>query len=302
MALDPKVFKAYDVRGLYPEELDEDGAATHRPRLRRALRAGRRSPSGATHGSPLPPWPRPSIEGVLDAGADVVDIGLVGTEMLYFAVGELELDGGIMVTASHNPKEYTGMKIVRAGRSAGRRRLGPPRRPRPCDVGAAPHRPSRGEAAASEDVYSRLHRAGALVRRARGYPAAPGRFRRCERHGRLDAATDPRPAARRRRPLFLRAGRQLPESRAESAAAGEPRVHRPQGARRRRRPRHRLRRGRRPLLLRRRRGRVRPRRLRHGTPRGSDAREGAWRRRSSTTSVRAGLCPMSSRPPAERRS
>jgi phosphomannomutase len=56
-----------------------------------------------------------TIEGAASVGADVVDIGLVGTEMLYFAVGQLELDGGIMVTASHNPKEYTGMKVVRRG-------------------------------------------------------------------------------------------------------------------------------------------------------------------------------------------
>ena len=55
------------------------------------------------------------IAGAADGGADVVDIGMVGTEMLYFAVGELGLDGGIAVTASHNPKEYTGMKIVRGG-------------------------------------------------------------------------------------------------------------------------------------------------------------------------------------------
>src|SRR5262245_25744363 len=55
------------------------------------------------------------IEGAADGGADVVDIGLAGTEMLYFAVGELGLAGGIAVTASHNPKEYTGMKVVRAG-------------------------------------------------------------------------------------------------------------------------------------------------------------------------------------------
>jgi phosphomannomutase len=54
-------------------------------------------------------------EGAADGGADVLDIGMVGTEMLYFAVGELGLDGGIAVTASHNPKEYTGMKIVRRG-------------------------------------------------------------------------------------------------------------------------------------------------------------------------------------------
>ena len=55
------------------------------------------------------------IDGAADAGADVLDIGLVGTEVLYFAVGELGLEGGIAVTASHNPKEYTGMKIVRRG-------------------------------------------------------------------------------------------------------------------------------------------------------------------------------------------
>jgi phosphomannomutase len=53
--------------------------------------------------------------GIADAGADVVELGLVGTEMLYHAVSELDLDGGICVTASHNPKEYTGMKIVRRG-------------------------------------------------------------------------------------------------------------------------------------------------------------------------------------------
>src|SRR4249920_947678 len=55
------------------------------------------------------------MRGASEAGAEVVDIGMVGTEMLYFAVGELNLEGGVMVTASHNPKEYTGMKIVRRG-------------------------------------------------------------------------------------------------------------------------------------------------------------------------------------------
>ena len=55
------------------------------------------------------------MRGAADAGADVLDLGMIGTEMLYFAVGELGLDGGIVVTASHNPKEYTGMKIVRRG-------------------------------------------------------------------------------------------------------------------------------------------------------------------------------------------
>src|SRR5438105_3236681 len=55
------------------------------------------------------------MRGATEAGADVIDLGLVGTEMVYYAVGELDLEGGVMVTASHNPKEYTGMKIVRRG-------------------------------------------------------------------------------------------------------------------------------------------------------------------------------------------
>ncbi len=55
------------------------------------------------------------MRGAADGGADVADVGMIGTEMLYHAVGSLGLDGGIVVTASHNPKEYTGMKIVRRG-------------------------------------------------------------------------------------------------------------------------------------------------------------------------------------------
>jgi phosphomannomutase len=112
--LDPKVFKAYDVRGLYPTELDEEGAyAIGRTYVEqfepKRIAVGRdmrlSSPSMATS----------VTRGATDAGAEVLDLGLVGTEMVYFAVGELELDGGIVVTASHNPKEYTGMKIVRRG-------------------------------------------------------------------------------------------------------------------------------------------------------------------------------------------
>jgi len=112
--LDPKVFKAYDVRGIYPHELDEDGAyAIGRAYVEefepRTIAVGRdmrlSSPSMA----------EAVMRGAADAGADVVDLGLVGTEMVYFAVGELDLEGGVMVTASHNPKEYTGMKVVRRG-------------------------------------------------------------------------------------------------------------------------------------------------------------------------------------------
>jgi phosphomannomutase len=112
--LDPGVFKAYDVRGLYGSEIDEEGAyavgrayaETFEPRriaVGRDMRLSSPSMAAAV------------MDGARDGGVDVLDIGLVGTEMVYFAVGSLDLDGGIAVTASHNPREYTGMKIVRRG-------------------------------------------------------------------------------------------------------------------------------------------------------------------------------------------
>ena len=112
--LDPKVFKAYDVRGVYPDELDEEGAyAIGRAYVEhfepRSIAVGRDTRLSS------PSMSAALIEGAADGGADVLDLGLVGTEMVYFAVTELELEGGVCVTASHNPKQYTGMKIVRRG-------------------------------------------------------------------------------------------------------------------------------------------------------------------------------------------
>jgi len=112
--LDPKVFKAYDVRGLYPGELDEAGAEAigrayveqFEPRRIAVGRDMRLSSAGMQEAL---------MRGAAAAGADVLDLGLVGTEMVYFAVGSLGLEGGAMVTASHNPKQYTGMKLVRRG-------------------------------------------------------------------------------------------------------------------------------------------------------------------------------------------
>jgi phosphomannomutase len=112
--LDPSVFKAYDVRGIYPSELDETGAYA----IGRAYAdqfEPRRIAVGRDMRLSSPSMVRAVIEGAADGGADVVDLGMIGTEMLYFAVDELGLDGGITVTASHNPKQYTGMKIVRRG-------------------------------------------------------------------------------------------------------------------------------------------------------------------------------------------
>jgi phosphomannomutase len=112
--LDPKVFKAYDVRGVYPAELDEQGAyAIARAYVEQF--EPRRIAVGRDMRLSSETMQRDAMRGAADAGAAVLDLGLVGTEMVYFAVGDLALDGGIAVTASHNPKEYTGMKIVRRG-------------------------------------------------------------------------------------------------------------------------------------------------------------------------------------------
>ena len=114
MVLDPKVFKAYDVRGIYPDDLDEAGAyAIGRGYVEQF--EPRRIAVGRDMRLSSPRMAAEVIRGATEAGAEVLDLGLVGTEMVYFAVGELGLDGGIEVTASHNPKEYTGLKIVRRG-------------------------------------------------------------------------------------------------------------------------------------------------------------------------------------------
>ena len=92
--LDPKVFKAYDVRGIYPDEIDDDGARE----IGRAFVEQfepKRIAVGRDMRSSSPAIAKAAIEGAAAAGAEVIDIGLVGTEMLYFAVGHLGLDGGL---------------------------------------------------------------------------------------------------------------------------------------------------------------------------------------------------------------
>jgi phosphomannomutase len=112
--LSSSVFKAYDVRGVVPDELDAEGAY----RLGRAYVAAF-EPSTIAVGHDMrltsPDLAQAVAEGAADEGADVVQLGEIGTEMLYFAVGEYGYEGGIQVTASHNPSRYNGMKIVRRG-------------------------------------------------------------------------------------------------------------------------------------------------------------------------------------------
>ena len=107
-----KVFKPYDVRGIYPDELNEDAAK----QIAMAY-AGLIKPHTVAVGSDVrvssPSLKKAVIEGLNAQGVDVIDLGVVPTEMVYFAVGSLNLSGGIQVTASHNPAEYNGMVMVR---------------------------------------------------------------------------------------------------------------------------------------------------------------------------------------------
>ncbi len=110
--IDPDVFKAYDVRGLYPEEITE---ALFR-QLGRAFVAhlgpGRFAVTRDMRLS-SPSLTEAFIEGVNAQGGDVIDYGLAGTDQMYFAVAADGLDGGAQITASHNPKQYNGCKLVK---------------------------------------------------------------------------------------------------------------------------------------------------------------------------------------------
>jgi phosphomannomutase len=106
-------FKAYDVRGRVPEELDED--ITYRiGRAYAAFVQPRTVAVGRDIRASSPKLMAALTRGLNDSGVDVIDIGVGGTELVYFATFSRKLDGGIMVTASHNPPNYNGMKFVRA--------------------------------------------------------------------------------------------------------------------------------------------------------------------------------------------
>ncbi|MDP9400285.1 MAG: phosphomannomutase/phosphoglucomutase, partial [Actinomycetota bacterium] len=118
----PEIFKAYDVRGLYGEQIDADVAYAVGRAFARVLAEGAGKPTGALRvglGRDMrltaPELSARYRQGLVDEGAHVLDAGMVGTEMLYFLVGSRGLDGGLMCTASHNPKPYTGAKLVKEG-------------------------------------------------------------------------------------------------------------------------------------------------------------------------------------------
>ena len=117
-----EIFKAYDIRGLYGEQIDGDVAEQVGRAFARVLARLRDKPASALRiglGRDMrltaPELAARYRDGMVAEGAHVLDAGMVGTEMLYFLVGSRELDGGLMCTASHNPKAYTGAKLVREG-------------------------------------------------------------------------------------------------------------------------------------------------------------------------------------------
>ena len=112
MSITIDCFKAYDVRGRIPDQLDEDVAR----RIGRAFAAAiepRKVVVGHDIRLSSPAMSNALSAGLTDGGADVLDIGLCGTEEVYFATAHFDMGGGIMVTASHNPMEYNGIKFVR---------------------------------------------------------------------------------------------------------------------------------------------------------------------------------------------
>lgn len=114
MKLTNVAFKAYDVRGIYPTEVNEELAYRVGRIFARKLQA-KKVVVGHDIRLSGPSLVKALSEGLTDGGADVYFIGQCGTEMVYFATTFLQADGGIMVTASHNPKEYNGMKLVSNG-------------------------------------------------------------------------------------------------------------------------------------------------------------------------------------------
>src|SRR5215213_6750167 len=112
--IDESIFKAYDIRGVYPDQLYEDVARDiGRAFVNYLGLSGSTVVAGRDMRLSGETLEKAFVEGVTGAGADVLDLGLVSTDALYFAVGHLEEPGGAMITASHNPKEYNGFKLCR---------------------------------------------------------------------------------------------------------------------------------------------------------------------------------------------
>src|SRR3989338_8686203 len=108
------IFKAYDIRGIYPDDINEDDVYN----IGRAVVAHlepKRLGIGRDIRSSSPSLFKSFTQGVMDAGCDVLDLGIITTPMVYFAAGRLDIDAAISLPASHNPPQYNGINIQASG-------------------------------------------------------------------------------------------------------------------------------------------------------------------------------------------
>jgi len=180
----PDIFKAYDIRGLYGEQIEGDLAE----RIGRAFGVVLAGLAGKEIGElrvglgrdmrlSAPELAARYREGLLSAGVDVLDIGQVGSEMLYWTVGSRGLDGGLMCTASHNPKAYTGAKLVREGALALSGDSGIQDIRRVIEGGGAESSSSSRGSLEEADVYEEFQRAALAFIDAEAVRSSPRRLK-----------------------------------------------------------------------------------------------------------------------------
>ncbi len=162
--MNPGIFKAYDIRGVFGDEIDAEDAVEIGRAFARVIAELEDKPApelrlGLGHDMRLtaPELAACYRDGMTAEGATVYDIGRVGTEMLYFLVGSRGLDGGLMCTASHNPKQYTGAKLVKRGAIAlsGEAGIGDIRAKIEAGLGPAPG----GGGVETLDIFDEFHAA-----------------------------------------------------------------------------------------------------------------------------------------------
>jgi phosphomannomutase len=175
----PSIYKAYDIRGVYGEDIDASVAHDIGRAFARVIAGMEDKPVselrlglGRDMRLQAPELARAYRDGMVAEGASVLDAGQVGTEMLYFLVGSRKLDGGLMCTASHNPKRYTGAKLVRRGALAlsGEEGIGDIRDMIQAGLGDTAEVGSRPDAVEEVEIYDEFHQAALQV-------IDPGRIR-----------------------------------------------------------------------------------------------------------------------------
>ncbi len=255
MSISKEIFKAYDVRGIYPTELDETTAHDIGRAFVAYLDAKRIGVSRDMRLS-SPALAAAFIAGAREQGADVVDYGMCATDMMYFGVVRDELDGGAQITASHNPKEYNGVKLVRreAFPLSGDAGIGEIREMVTSKSIPAPS--GRAGSVESRSLLDDYVDEGPVVHRPRVDRAVQRRARRRQRHGRARRAAPLRSAPVQDDAAVLRDRRPFPNHEAnplieENRRDIVERVKADEGGHR-----HRVGRRRRPVLLHRRHRRV----------------------------------------------